>query len=160
MREGRVALYRAVDAGCDPLAVAIVAWECSGVARQEHPALTARRREHLLRYCAIADRLDGPGAGARELLDIIFEHGHYNGPRVVCSLDYFVCELRRWVRATRRTRRGRPPLPHERSGWYLEREERRERREHFKRQQDPLPGILAEHRALGQQLGRRGGHGR
>ncbi|HWD11501.1 MAG TPA: hypothetical protein VG366_06635 [Solirubrobacteraceae bacterium] len=122
---GRSALYAAVDAGADPLAVAVVAWECSGVNRQEHPALTAKRRLHLERYCAIAARLEGAGTGERFLLDVIVGHRAARG-ELICSLDYFVCELRRWVRATRRARRGREPIPHERAGWYLEREERRE----------------------------------
>jgi hypothetical protein len=56
---------------------------------------------------------------------VILGHQAATGGEVVCSLDHFVCQLRRWVRATRRARKGRPPIPHERSGWWLEREERR-----------------------------------
>jgi hypothetical protein len=123
---GVQALWSAVEAGGDPLTVAVIAWECSGVNRQAHPALTARRREHLERYCAIADRLLGPGAGLRYLLDVILGHRTARAGEQVCSLDHFVCALRRWVRATRRAQRGRPPIPHERAGWFLEREERRE----------------------------------
>jgi hypothetical protein len=125
VREGGVqALYRSARRGGDPLAIAVIAWEYSGVARQPHPALTARRRKHLLRYCGIADRMFGQGEGARYLLDVMLGHGRCDG-REVCSLDFFVCDLRSWVRATRRGRRGRPPIPHERAGWYVEREERR-----------------------------------
>lgn len=123
---GAQALYAALDAGGDPLTVAVVAWEISGVTRQQHPALTARRRLHLERYCRIADRLEGPGAGGRFLLDVILEHGACRAGEVVCSLDYFVCSLRRWVRATRREARGFEPIPHEKAGWWFEREERRE----------------------------------
>jgi hypothetical protein len=126
---GRSALSAAVDAGGDALAVAVVAWESSGVAAQAHPALTAKRRLHLERYCRIAARLLGPGAGERFLLDVILGHQAATGGEVVHSLDYFVCQLRKWVRATRRSLRGLPPVPHERAGWYEEREERREHAE-------------------------------
>ncbi len=125
MREGRAALSAAADAGGDPLVVAIVAWECCGSRRQDHPALTAKRREHLERYCRIADQLLGAGAGIRYLLDVMHTHELAGGGEQVCSLDYFVCDLRRFVRAARRAAKGRPPIPHEKAGWWFEREERR-----------------------------------
>ena len=127
MREsGRAALEAAIDAEVDALAVAVVAWEHCGVTAQLHPALTAKRRLHLERYCRIAARLLGPGAGERYLLDLILGHEAARAGEVVHSLDHFACELRRWVRATRRALRGRPPIAHEKAGWYEEREERRE----------------------------------
>ncbi len=120
---GARALLEAVEAGADPIAAAIVAWELCGSARQAHPALSARRRLHLERYCAIADRLLGAGAGARYLLELILGHDRLAGEQV-CSLDYFVCQLRQYVRRERRRARGLEPVPFERSGWYEEREER------------------------------------
>jgi hypothetical protein len=124
---GRAALYAAVDAGVDALTVAVVAWELCGVCAQPHPALTPKRRLHLERYCRIAAQLLGPGAGERYLLDLIHGHQAATGGEVVHSLDHFVCQLRRWLKATRRALKGKPPIPHNRSGWFEERLEREER---------------------------------
>jgi hypothetical protein len=121
-------LFAAARAGGDPLTVAVVAWDCCGSRRQLHPALTSKRRLHLERYCTIADRLLGPGAGAHFLVDAILGHDAERAGEEVCSLDHFVCLLRRWVRQVRRQRKGLAPVPHEKAGWYLEREERREAR--------------------------------
>jgi hypothetical protein len=117
---GLSALVDAAMAGGDPLAIAIVGFEqCFG----GHPHLTRRRREHLLRYCAIRDRLDGrAGSGVLGMLEAMRTTALI-GERIV-SLDFFVCILRSSVKRQRRRHRCLPEIPFDRGAWWDEREHR------------------------------------
>lgn len=127
----------AVD-GVDPVAVAIVGWERL-VDPCRHPALSARRRAHLVQACLIADRYGStagpaPGAGLASLLEEM-DHDRRQGVRVE-SLGYYVCQLRRRAKAWRRMAKGLPPETTKTivnddgeqlqlsSGWWDEREQR------------------------------------
>jgi hypothetical protein len=83
-----------------------------------HPRLTARRREHLLRYCAIYDRMARRrGYGLEQLLTLMdLRLGWTRREETalpveqIHSLDFYVCQLRQLARQERRRRRGRREL--------------------------------------------------